>query len=231
MFGNQNTQNAHALILTALRFLPLALAMVALMGCDNSASDEDDLVVNGIPTPEQLERMEANTTLSAGFGTPRANGTFSASLETIFKGGFKDDAGNGYAIELGRDGTAFSAQVGLLAGSSVGVLPSSGIAAMRGAYQIAEVGKSQGSDRDYGEPVLTTGRVTLRADFEYGTLQGSDNTLTIDGTFSGKALKGKAYFKTRSAALSGEVGGERAIGIFQGTDDASTYAGGFLVTK
>lgn len=231
MFENQITRRKVAPYPPFCIHWLLGLGLLVLAGCDNSNSGEEDKIDFANPTPEQLAVMEANTTLSAGFGTPRANGTFSGSLATIFKGGFKDDEGNGYAFELGRDETAFSARVGLLQGSDVGDLPNSGLATMRGAYQVAEVGKSQGDNREYGEPLLTTGRITLRADFEYGTLQGDDGTLNVDGVFSGKTLTGNAYFNARPADLAGQVGGERAIGIFQGTDDASTFAGGFLVTR
>jgi hypothetical protein len=205
------------------------LCAVGASGCDNSESAQTDQQIVGDPTPEQLLVLEENTTLSSGFGTPNADGTFSESLATIFKGDYKDAAGNGYALELGQKDTAFSAMVGLLPDTTVGPLPTKGIASMRGVYQVAEVGKSQGDTQKYGDPLITSGRITLRADFEFGTLEGSDGVLTVDGSFSSNALTGSAYFNERQAALTGLVGEERAVGVFHGTDDATTFAGGFLV--
>ncbi|WP_139816262.1 hypothetical protein [Planktotalea arctica] len=201
------------------------------MGCDNSNMDQEDTIVFDNPTPAQLAVMEANTTLRSGFGVPRADGTFSASLPTIFKGGYEDASGNGVAVEIGRDGTDFSAYGGLLPGSDAGILPTLGIASMSGVYQVAEVGKSQGDTRKYGEVVTTSGRITLRADFQFGTLEGDDGTLIVRGSFSDKNLTGAAFFNQKAAALSGLVGQDRAIGVFHGTDDASAFAGGFLVDR
>ncbi|MGH1578334.1 hypothetical protein [Planktotalea sp.] len=197
--------------------------------CDNSETEDAPEQIIGDPTPEQLRQLETDTKLSSGFGTPRADGTFSASLATIFKGSFEDDLGNGYAVELGRDDTRFSAMVGLLPGTDVGPLPKTGIASMRGTYSVSEVGKSKGDEREYGEVATTTGRILLRADFEFGTLQGSDGILSVDGEFTTQTLRGSAYFNSRQAALAGKVGQDRVIGIFHGADDESTFAGGFLV--
>ncbi|MGB7317249.1 MAG: hypothetical protein WBC85_04710 [Planktotalea sp.] len=206
-------------------------AVLGLAACDNSNAGGNDDVISGTPTAAQLAELEAKTVLVSGFGTPRADGTFSTSLATIFKGSYKDANGNGYALEIGRDETTFSARVGLISGTDGGDLPTSGIASMRGVYQVAEVGKSQGDAREYGEPVVTSGRITLRADFEHGTLQGNDEALSIDGVFSGKSLTGNAYFHARQAMLGGQVGEDRAVGIFHGADDASTFVGGFLVER
>lgn len=152
-------------------------------------------------------------------------------MTTILKGSYNDDKGNGFAYQLGRDGTAFSAFVGVLPATDVGTLPASGLASMSGVYQIYEVGKSEGVVRDYGAIATTKGRITIRADFDLGTLQGKDDNLNIDGTFKGKTLSGSAFFKKRPAALSGEVGGSRAVGVFHGTDDATTFVGGFVVDR
>ena len=224
-------------------FLPLKtpstlfrlVAVVCLLfaaACDNSGSEvEAPPSFQGDPTPEQLADFEANTTLRSASGTPNADGTFSASLTTLFKGGFRDADGNGYAVEIGRDGANFSAVGGLLSGTSAGDLPLRGIASMRGVYQVAEVGISEGDTRKYGEVVTTSGRITLRADFEFGTLEGSDKILTVRGTFSDKTLTGAAYFNTKPAALTGQVGEGRAIGVFHGTDSATAFVGGFLVER
>ncbi len=207
------------------------LILVSLAGCDNSADDTPPTDFEASPTADQLAEFEENTTLRSGIATPKADGTFSGSFATIFKGGFEDRDGNGYAFELGREGTAFSAFGGILPGTDLGPLPTSGLASMSGAYQIHEVGKSDGEERDYGGIQSTTGRITIRADFDYNTLQGNDGVLNIDGTFSGDTLTGAAYFNQRPAVLVGKVGGDSAVGVFHGTDDATAYVGGFLVER
>jgi len=114
-------------------------------------------------------------------------------LRTIFKGGFQDDAGNGYAFELGREGTAFSAVADILEATDLGALPPTGFAAMRDPYEIHEVGKSDGVNREYGGVQPTRGRITLRADFTFGILQGTGDVLAIDGKFSGKWSLGRRF--------------------------------------
>lgn len=214
----------------AFRVCVIALTPL-IVACDNSEQDTQPDQFTGTLTPEQLLVLEANTTLRSGVSTPNVEGTFDSSLSAILKGNYQDDLGNGYAFELGRDGTAFSAMVGLLPSTDVGSLPLTGVASMSGDYQVIEVGKSAGDLREYGEPVKTTGRVVLLADFKFGTLNGSDDTLNVDGQFSDKALTGNVYFNGRQATLSGEIGGSRAVGIFHGFDSATTYVGGFVVDR
>lgn len=152
-------------------------------------------------------------------------------MRTIFKGGFQDDAGNGYAFELGREGTAFSAVAGILEATDLGALPPTGFAAMRDPYEIHEVGKSDGVNREYGGVQPTRGRITLRADFTFGILQGTGDVLAIDGKFSGEMVTGSAFFNKRAAALTGQVSARSAVGVFHGADDATAFVGGFLVER
>lgn len=207
------------------------LLLFGVLGCDNSEEDAAPVDYDMTPTLDQLAEFEANTTFASSFGTPKANGTFSTSLRTIFKGGFQDDEGNGYAFEIGREGTAFSAVGGVLSGTDLGAVPPSGLATMHGTYEVHEAGKSDGAIRDYGTVQSTRGRISLRADFTFNTLQGSDGTLTVDGTFSGSELAGSAFFNKRPAALAGEVGSGSAVGVFHGSDDATAYVGGFFVER
>jgi len=136
----------------------------------------------------------------SGIRTPNADGTFDGALPTIFKGSFVNPEGHGYAFELGQDDTAFSAYAGLLPSADPGPLPLQGIATMSGAYNVIEVGKSDGEIREFGEPQTTSGRISLRADFLFKTLQGSDGVLTIDGDFTGNSVSGSAFFNQRAAS-------------------------------
>ena len=213
------------------RTLFLLLLCLALASCDNAEDETEQTDFDATPTEEQLAKFEANTTLTSDFGTPKADGTFNASLRTIFKGKFQNDAGNEYAFELGREGTAFSAVGGILEETDLGALPPTGFAAMSGPYEIHEAGKSDGVSREYGDVQSTRGRITLRADFTFGTLQGTDEVLTIDGTFSDKMVTGSAFFNKRAAALKGQVGASSAVGVFHGADDATAFVGGFLVER
>lgn len=211
------------------------LALSTLLAYANSQEKEEDIPlidqIQGSPTPEQLIILEANTTLISGIGTPNANGTFPDSLATIFKGSFKNPEGHGYALELGQDDTDFSAYAGLLPSTDPGPLPLQGIAAMHGTYNVIEVGKSDGDRRDFAELETTTGRITLRADFRFNTLQVSDGILTVDGESSGNTVTGEVFFNARPATLAGRLGSDHAVGVFHGNDDVTAYIGGFLVER
>ncbi len=217
------------------RSAAVTIALFGLAGCDNSLSSSEDVPlidqIQGSPTPQQLALLEANTTLVSGIRTPNADGTFDGALPTIFKGSFVNPEGHGYAFELGQDDTAFSAYAGLLPSADPGPLPLQGIATMSGAYNVIEVGKSDGEIREFGEPQTTSGRISLRADFLFKTLQGSDGVLTIDGDFTGNSVSGSAFFNQRAATLVGELGSNHAVGVFHGTDDVTAYIGGFLVER
>lgn len=209
----------------------LLLSLCLLAACDNSKSDDDEII--GDPTPEQLARLEENIVLTSGFVQPAADGTFTYDHNPIFTGSYKDGDGNGFAYQVGKSDDTFAAISGLLPGSTGGDLPLSGHASMSGAYRVAEIGKSNDEGREYGEAVVTNGRITLRADFSFGTLQGSDTEsgFVVDGTFSTGALTGQVFYNERAATLSGQIGRERAIGAFHGTDSDTAMSGGFLVSR
>lgn len=200
-----------------------------LMGCDNSQAASESQQISGKPTPEQLLELEANTTLATAFGVPNSKGNFSPSLNTIHRGSVKNQFENGYAYELRRDGTAFSAQVGLLPQNDLGALPMSGFATLRGEYQILQTGKSD-NVREFGGVSHTTGMITLRANFNFGTLTGAAGDLIVDGTFKDKALSGNVFFQQRKAEMRGLIGTRGAVGVFHNTNDKTALVGGFSVT-
>lgn len=215
-----------------LRALAFAMSALALGACDNSqVAQQSSTLINGSPSDADVADLEANLTLSTQFATPNADGQFSTTIDTIFNGSYKDANGNGYAVEISRKDTAFNAQVGVLRSTASADLPLIGGASMHGNYQVAEVGKSDGDLRDFGEVVVTEGRLSLFADFEFKTLRGSSDDLIIDATFAGKDLTGNAFFKERQAALAGQIGSDNAIGVFHGSDDASAFVGGFVVER
>ncbi|MEP5151640.1 hypothetical protein [Planktotalea sp.] len=207
------------------------LAWLSLGACDNSQTAQSDTLINGTPTDAELADLDANISLSTHFATPNADGKFSTTIDTIFNGSFEDDSGNGYAVEISRKDTAFNAKVGVIQSSDPGDFPINGGANMQGSYQVAEVGKSDGDFREFGEVAVTEGRISLYADFEHGTLHGDSDDLIIDGLFTSNTLTGNAYFKQREADLTGLVGEDRAIGVFHGSDAATAFVGGFLVER
>lgn len=223
--------------------LCLCAALGPLAACDNSdpqTAVAPSTAVNTVLTSggalngnglsaADLAAIEAQTTLSSNFATPNASGGFSGSLTPAFTGSYKDGDGNGFAYEVNRLGTDLGAQAGILRGSEVGTLPSTGMAAMSGVWNVAEIGKTNGTGREYGEAVQYSGRITLRADFEFGTLEGDtdDEVLRVLGRFDSTVLTGEVYFEGREAALTGRIGQDRAIGAFHGSDDDAAFAGGF----
>lgn len=206
------------------------VALCVLLGCDNSDAARG-ASTSGTPSDEELAALEAQTTLTTQFRRPDANGSYSKSLSSLFRGSYRDGDGNGYAIGLDRNGTDITALVGLLPGTTGGSLPASGTASMSGRYHVAEISKSNDQGRDYAEPHFTLGQIRLNVNFAQGILRGSDGTLSIDASFQSKHLQGQAVFNGRGAVLDGRIGTDRAVGVFHGTDSDTAMVGGFMVTR
>lgn len=143
--------------------------------------------------------------------------------------------GDGYAYETGvEDGEGFFARAGLIPGTSVADLPSSGSAEMSGRYEAARVtGIDLNNGRLTGFARKANGSITLTADFDAQTLKGTSNNdlLTVDGTFEGKTLDGRVVYRDIPGVLAGKVGGNEAIGVFHGKTEDALMSGGFIVTK
>jgi len=215
----------------------------ALAGCDNSQSQTTvagDAALNEVTnsggalngnflSADDLALIESQASFASGFATPNADGTFSGTLTPAFTGSFKDADGNGFAYEVSRTGTALGAQAGILPGTQVGDLPPTGFAAMSGVWNLAEIGKTNGTGREFGEALQYSGRITLRADFDFGTLEGDSEDLRVLGTFDSTVLTGDVFFQDRPAALTGRIGADRAVGAFHGANGDVSFSGGFFV--
>jgi hypothetical protein len=206
------------------------LAALATSACDNSDQDAD--VINGDPTPEQLAALEAATTLSSGFGTLSNDGTFIGGGIPVVSGGFTDTSTSGFAYQVERTGTNFSAVAAIVPGSTASPLPGLGIATLTGIYQGVEIGKSDPiMGREFGEALQNSGRIQLRADFASRTLEGSSGPLNVQGTFNNSTLQGRVFYNENEGTLTGLIGGDKAIGAFHGFNGNIAFSGGFHTAR
>lgn len=86
----------------------------------------------------------------------------------------------------------------------------------------------------FGTRTYHSGNITLNADFDAGTLTGSDFNLDVNGTISGTDVGGsvtaQAFTSTVDGDLDGLIGTTGVIATFHGTDSNTTMAGGFVGT-
>lgn len=174
---------------------------------------------------------------TSGFATVAATSTgaeiSNSSLTRRTSGSDTNAAGDGYAYEVGVDGSnGFVARSGMLSTTSVAALPSTGTATMSGTYEVARVtGISLSGSLLTGSAVSASGALTLTADFAGQTLTGiSDNgLLAVNGTFNSQDLNGSVTYRGIPGQLDGLVGGDQAVGVFHGQTSTAIMAGGFMV--
>ncbi len=113
------------------------------------------------------------------------------------------------------------------------------------ASDIYRILPSNGVDGEIGARAAyrDEGSLTLTANFDRGTLTGTDGVVDFDGTISGQDISGTVdvdYYSSRytfyrdetlTAEMQGEIGSTGVIGEFKGTDgEQVSVAGGFTGT-
>ncbi len=210
------------------RYAFAVLALVVLAACDNSGAQTPVTVID---QQALLNEREAQVTTISMFATPNFDGTFETDKPSVVSRSYNDGGGTGYAFQLGGQDTDFEAFAGVLRSSTVAALPTSGTAAMNGGWQLAQIGRSDGASRDFGEAALASGRITLNVNFEHGILSGTNEGFIVDGSFSGPQLSGSIFYNGRAATLTGLIGADKAIGAFHDANEDSALAGGFYAQK
>lgn len=168
---------------------------------------------------------------SASFQTPDAAGAFPDDLDNELARVVLDSANNGYAYQYGDTDNVLTARAGIVPGTSVASAPASGTADLTGVYQVRTVTDAVvGSDGIEGADFFQTSLITLTADFGEATLRGDASNLEVDGSFASGTLTGEVTFNGLTAALTGIVGADQAVGAFQGSTEDSIIVGGFNVT-
>lgn len=123
-------------------------------------------------------------------------------------------------------------EAGVLPQTEVGPLRDGGIVRFTGQYQVMGV-----DDIDIrltsadGSPFRLGGDISLVANFDDGRLRGSVGDLTIEGQFEDETLGGWVTFRGVRGELSGLIGGDDAVGAFQGDNRTLVYTGGLVVGR
>lgn len=196
--------------------------LVALAACGGTTTETNN-TLNAVEVPE----------ISTSFLTPNVLGDFSVELENDFQSTVIDSAGNGYAYQFGEVDGVLTGNAGIVPGTSVTPTPAMGSAAMTGQYQVQALSQAvTGTNGIEASSFSQTSLITLTADFDGQTLSGDTANFEVNGTFTGEGLlAGNVTFNGQSASLSGLVGGEQAIGVFQGETDSGILVGGFNVAE
>lgn len=182
------------------------------------------LLLTACGTPDYTE---------SAFVTPLATGDFVGELDTQISGGASDGSGNGYSYALGfypptGGTTSIKAIAGIWPTATVTAVPIAGTATYSGTYGVAyATGIEVVANTLIAFVNEETGNITLAADFNAGTLNGSSGGLTVIGTFNSNNLDGTVTFNGQSGILDGLIGGDATIGVFHGNNDTEIFAGGF----
>jgi len=167
----------------------------------------------------------------SGFQTPTNAGAIATSLTSSQRGSDINATGDGYAYAVGvGSNNNFYGYAGIVPTTTVSVPLSGSSATWNGSYELARItGISLSGNTLYGTTSVNGGALSLTANFNTGTLIGSNAYLTVNGTFAGSNLSGSVVYRGLPGALTGLVGATGAVGAFHGNGAADLYAGGFMV--
>ncbi len=174
---------------------------------------------------------------SSEFAVPNgtnASAAISKSLNNTQSGQVYDVSLGGAAYLTGTDTSGAHAYAGVMPGSAVGAPVTSSTATYTADYELAYIRDISVSYTSIGSGTLsgfggrTSGQVNLILDTNAGTLTGSDNILSINGTVSGSSVTGTSSYSGVDGALSGMVGANGTVGAVHGHGDTLVYAGGFV---
>lgn len=180
---------------------------------------------------------------NSGFRTPSASGVMSGGVDNDSQRSATflfSSTGGGVSMESGTVGDdGFAAYAGIIPGTTVGSGGLTGTATYRGTYRaldITDINLSKTSSSSgflTGQPGLTTGAITLTANFNGSTLTGTsdDTVLSVAGQVgTGTSLSGTVRYLGVNGQLRGLVGSTGAVGAFHGNNADTIFAGGFVTT-
>lgn len=131
------------------------------------------------------------------------------------------------------------ASSGISGSPTVGAARTSGSATYTTTYAYGVIDNiSRTNTRISGTRGSESGVMTLTADFDANTVNGSNDDLTVNGGISGTTLTGAVTadysfagaFGSVSGVLNGQIGETGIIGTFHGHDDNTVMAGGLVGT-
>ncbi|UZD91173.1 transferrin-binding protein-like solute binding protein [Cognatishimia activa] len=170
-----------------------------------------------------------------------SGGTVNESLSSE-QNGSVSAAGVGtvaYVTGVDRDRGQMVAAAGISGTPSVGTARTSGSGTYSTNYRYGVIDNvSRTSTTISGVQGSETGSMSLAADFDAGTLTGSNSELTVNGTISGSTVGGSvtatySYSTLRGSIngnLAGSIGRDGVIGTFHGSDSNTVMAGGLVGT-
>ena len=164
-----------------------------------------------------------------GFTTPAPDGKIDGNLVETQSA----IIGNTISVAAGRqEGTGLHAYAGIIPGQPVQV-PLSGEAIFRGPYVTAFIEDITIEDNFVqGRNSKLEGTITLMTNLSELTLFGTDGVLTVRARISNNdTISGEVEVLGVPGVLSGEVGEDRAFGMFHGSDLTHVMSGGFVASR
>lgn len=199
-----------------IRLIAAATAMAALAACE---STQDAATQTGFRAPNASGFITSGVATTPGRGAARK---------------VEDAQGDGYAYSVGnssREGDGFVGFASLLPRTSVRPQPNRGTATYDASYNVLMItGIDLNGQLLSGQIRGDSGNITLRADFDANTLNGSDGDLRVRGELvdGQRSFGGRVNYRGVQGALRGRAGSDEVVGAFHGNDENLIYSGGFL---
>jgi hypothetical protein len=188
----------------------------------------------------------ASSTTNSGFGSVSGS-RVNVSLSNELNDTVSNASVGTVAFVTGLDLTNGQAEgfAGIQSGANTGSAVTSGSANYNTtyAYQVID-DVNRTTTFLTGSRVTENGSMTLAADFNAGTLTGSNSELRVNGTISGTDVGGSVTViysgfvpgsgtvsGSATGNLDGNIGSTGVIGAFHGTDSDTVFAGGFVGTR
>ncbi len=188
----------------------------------------------------------SNAPTLSGFANV-TGGTVDVELNQTIRRTTQDAAVGLTAYAVGITDDQIAGFSGIQGGANVGAVQTTGTATYDSRFGVAVVDNVNRSETFIsGTPAVANERpITLTADFDAGTLTGTGvatglATLDVNATIDGQTLGGSATVTHTvqalpagvvNAAVQGQIGTTGVIGAFNGSDDNTVVAGGFVGTR
>jgi hypothetical protein len=164
-----------------------------------------------------------------GFITPARDGTIDGNLVETQSAVIA----NTVSLVAGRhEGSGLRAYAGIVPDQPVQA-PLLGEGTFRGPYVIAFIDRIVVEDNFVsGLSTKREGTITLTTNLTEMTLFGTDEVLTVRAHVSdNQTLSGEVEFEGVPGVLQGEIGEDRAFGVFHGGDLTHLMSGGFVTSR
>lgn len=144
--------------------------------------------------------------------------------------------GGGYTFSVPFNGASAAPEATTLAALPPSAPPTVGSTTMNGRFDMVRLTDfAVNSGVPTGTRTNLSGPLTLNVDFATNTITNVGGDLSVNGTYSTQVQNGLTFSQLTgtvgyfgvTGTLNGFAGGKETLGVFQGAQGATAYAGGF----